>query len=53
MEFLREIESRIDKRGHKIKWAIFKCPDCLQEVERRLSNGYKQKSCGCLKHGGK
>jgi len=47
MEFIKEIEPRLNKNGHSKKWAIFKCPFCLQEVERRLENGKRQKSCGC------
>ena len=38
-----------------VLWAKFLCLVCLQEVERPLSNGRKQKSCGChknIKHGG-
>ena len=56
MKFIKEIEPRLNKNGHSKKWAIFKCPECLQEVERRLENGLRQKSCGCdknIKHGGK
>src|SRR4030067_537644 len=50
MKFIKEIEPRLNKNGHSKKWAIFKCPECLQEVERRLENGLRQKSCGCDKN---
>ena len=33
-----------------ISFGLFLCPYCLKEVEKRLSNGKKQKSCGCI-HG--
>jgi len=61
MKLIKEIESRIDKKGHKIKWGLFWCDACKQEVEKSMSDGKKCKACGCLfknnpnalKHGGK
>jgi len=50
MKLIKKIESRRDKSGHLRKWAIFKCPECLQEVERLLYNGRKAQSCGCISH---
>src|SRR3990167_5676572 len=49
MELIRKTRTEINKNGNKIRYAIFKCPFCLQEVERCISNGLKQKSCGCIK----
>ena len=51
MLLLRKLGIRINKKGRKESWAIFKCPKCLQEVERQLSNGKIAKTCG--KHRGK
>ena len=47
MELIRKTKIKITKNGNKIRYAIFKCNFCLQEVERQISNGLKQKSCGC------
>ena len=32
----------------RISFGLFLCPFCLQEVERQLSNGKRQESCGCV-----
>ena len=53
MELIRKTRTEITKNGDKIRYAIFKCPECLQEVERQMSNGLKAKSCGCIKSKGK
>ena len=46
MKLIREIESRIDKRGYKIKWGLFWCDGCLQEVEKSLNDGnYEPSNC--------
>jgi len=47
MEFIRNLPRRLSKSGRMESWALFKCPDCLQEVERHLSSGKVNKSCGC------
>src|SRR3972149_2380920 len=47
MKLIRKLGTRANKKGHKVRWAIFLCPFCLQEVERRLFGGLKAKSCGC------
>ena len=49
MELIRYIESRRDSKGRLRKWFIFKCSCCLQEVERGLANGLRNKSCGHCK----
>ena len=50
MELIRKLPTRKNKNGHLESWAIFKCSHCLQEVERRLKNGKRQKSCGCMQY---
>ena len=49
MELIRRLERRLSKNGKNLEsWAIFWCDGCKQEVERRISGGYKAKSCGCI-----
>ena len=47
MKLVRKLDTRPNKNGHKVRWALFECPFCLQEVERRLFGGLKALSCGC------
>lgn len=49
MELIKDLGTRLIK-DHWFRFGKFKCLFCLQEVERRLSQGIKQKSCGCV-HG--
>src|SRR3990167_5599956 len=49
MELLRKLGTRLIN-GKGVSFGIFKCPDCLQEVERRLTNGLRDKSCGCIRY---
>jgi len=63
MKLIKNLPRRLSKSGRLESWALFKCSDCLQEVERYLSSGKIAKSCGCVqyklsakaitKHGGK
>lgn len=48
MELIRKLGRKLIN-DNLISYGIFLCPDCLKEVEKSLSNGYKQKSCGCIK----
>ena len=50
MELIRKTRVEITKNGNKIRYAIFKCLDCFQEVERCISNGKRDKSCGCQQY---
>ena len=47
MKLIRKLGTRLSKTGRKQSWAVYECPDCLQEVEKLLGNGEKQISCGC------
>lgn len=47
MKLIRKLEIRKENNGHKVRYGIFECPFCFQEVERRLFGGLKAKSCGC------
>lgn len=68
MKLIRKTGTRLNKNGTKIRYGEFLCSifDCGKIVERQISNGLKQKSCGCniseikkqksnpnYKHGGK
>lgn len=49
MELIRKLGTRLEN-NRLTSWAIFLCPFCLKEVERRLSQGKRDKSCGCMKN---
>ena len=53
MKLLKNLPTKIGKTGRLESWATFWCDECKQEVERRLSDGKIDKSCGCdkIKHG--
>src|SRR3989304_3190954 len=55
MKLIRKLGSRLSKNGYKQSYGIFWCDFCKQEVEKTLSHGYRDKSCGCrkgcIKHG--
>jgi|SRR3972149_2254825 len=57
MQLIKKLGTQLDKNGRKQSWAIFKCLGCLQEVEKEISGGKRDKSCGCnqnpIKHGGR
>ena len=50
MKVLRNLPARRNKNGKFKSWAIFWCEGCLQEVEKPLSNGLRDNSCGCKQH---
>lgn len=50
MELIRKLGTRINKNGYLQSYAIFWCDFCKQEVEKRLGDGEKCKSCGCAKN---
>ena len=50
MELIEKLDIRLDDKGYKRRWAKFKCSYCLLEVERTLSHGKTQKSCGCVRN---
>ena len=50
MQLIKILLTRKNKKGLSESWGLFLCPYCLQEVEKRLSSGKKQKSCGCVKN---
>ncbi len=57
MELIRNLGTRLGCTGKLESWGVFLCPaiTCGREIEMRLSNGKKAKSCGCIlkyyKHG--
>ena len=48
MKLIRKLGTRLSKSGRLESWAIFWCDFCKQEVEKRLHNGLKAQSCGCI-----
>lgn len=48
MKLIRRSTSRQTKAGNTVTMGIFLCEHCRAEVERSLSNGLRQVSCGCL-----
>jgi len=48
MKLIRKLGTRLSKNGKtKISWGLFIGPGCGEEVERQLSSGLRNKSCGC------
>ena len=48
MKLIRNLPTKIIN-GRVVSYGIFWCEDCKQEVEKRLGNGLRYKSCGCYK----
>lgn len=48
MKLIRKTKREKTKGGFWVYFAIFLCPFCLQEVEKRLSCGKRDRSCGCI-----
>jgi len=49
MELIENLKTTKDVKGHYISWGMFLCPFCLKVVRRRLSDGKKHISCGCVR----
>ncbi len=50
MRLIKKLDRRLNKNGNRYEtYGLFLCPYCLQEVEKFLSSGKRQKSCGCVK----
>ena len=49
MELIKDLGTRLIK-GVWIRYGLFLCPFCLQEIIRGLRSGLKQQSCGCVKN---
>ena len=47
MKLLKDLGTRLIN-GQKVRYAIFWCDFCKQEVEKRLQQGLRDKSCGCV-----
>lgn len=50
MKLIKKLDTRPDINGHKVRWAKFECSFCLQEVEKPLYNGLRDKSCSCIRY---
>ena len=57
MKLINNLGTRVSKNNKLESWGLFLCPYCNKIIERLLSCGKKQKSCGCIpknkKHGSK
>jgi len=49
MELIKDLGTRLIN-GKWIRYGIFWCDGCKQEVEKRLDHGLRDKSCGCQQH---
>lgn len=47
MILLKHLPMRKDDKDRLVSMGLFECPLCEKQVERRLSNGKRSKSCGC------
>ncbi len=47
MKLIRRSQSKKGKNGKSQSYGIFWCDFCQKEVEKSLSNGFNQISCGC------
>jgi len=48
MQLIRKTKRRLSKTGNSyIYFGLFLCPYCKKEVEKGMSNGGLNKSCGC------
>ena len=50
MKLIRKLDTRINKNGIRESWAVFWCDFCNREVEKRISGGKRDKSCGCNRY---
>lgn len=50
LKLIRKLPSEKTEKGNYISKGIFECEICGKEVERKLSNAKKAKSCGCIKN---
>lgn len=50
MKLIKILDKRLSKNGKNLEsWGLFWCDFCKSEVEKRLRNGLKDKSCGCVR----
>lgn len=49
MKLLKRLHIVKSKKGHKMYYGLFLCKYCLKEVKKQLSQGKRQKSCGCMR----
>ena len=49
MEKIRDLPTKIIN-GNRVSFAIYLCPFCSKEVIKRLSDGKRCKSCGCVQY---
>ena len=50
MKLIRKTRTEVTKNGNKIRYGIFWCVGCKQEVEKQISHGERDKSYGCQRY---
>lgn len=50
MELIRKSDARRNKKGHLVYYGLFQCPFCFSLVERSITQGNRDKSCGCARY---
>ena len=50
MKLIKKLDTRMAKNNNMNRFGLFLCSYCNKEVEKRLYDGMKGKSCGCM-HG--
>lgn len=51
MKFIKKLDMRPVGKGFS-RFALFYCPICKKNVEKRYQHGFNQLHCGCTRHGG-
>ena len=50
MELIRKTRKEKNKNGYWVYYGEFLCPFCFRKIERDLSSGKRDKSCGCVQY---
>jgi len=49
MELIKDLGTRLMNKTW-VRFGLFLCPFCLKEIEKSMSHGKRDKSCGCASH---
>lgn len=50
MKLIKRLKTERTKGGHPCGMGLFQCAYCGSLVKKQLSNGFRNKSCGCRKY---
>ena len=45
MKLIKKLETRRDRLGYITRWGLFLCPSCDSQIEKKMYNGVKCKTC--------